>query len=122
MNNYTELLEKVSHREYCEGFLFNECSNISKKGYIREYNFAGVVKGYDVQTGMAVIEQRYKFSVGDTAEFLRHGGEDFKQVITVIVNGNGESVQSAPHPKEIVRIKTDKTLKENDLMIIKERM
>jgi putative protease len=121
---YAEMLEMVSHREYCEGFLFDspmKSVQITNKGYLRAYNFAGVVQGYDESTQTAVVEQRYKFCVGDTVEFLRHGAENFTQTVTSIVNEKGAEAESAPHPKEILRIKTDRAVREFDLIVVGNR-
>ena len=69
---WMEELKKVSHREFTTGFYFNQPTNKDQNyqtsAYTRDYTFIGVVRDYDPKTGMAVVEQRNKMTVGEEIE------------------------------------------------------
>ena len=46
--------------------------------------------------------QRNKFCVGDRIEIMKPDGRDIPIIVKSMYNQNGESVDSAPHPKEII--------------------
>ena len=104
-----EELEKISHREYNTGFYFGgEPGQVTGDGgYIRKYdNVAVCEKSVDDTT--SVISQRNKFWVGDTLDVLPPDGYPFKTVCLSLTNGEGESVDSAPHPLELLTMRSDK--------------
>jgi len=113
-SNYTphfkwrEELNKISHREYTQGFFCKktgpEDQIYGSSSYIQPYDFVGLVKGYDHQTKMALVEQRNRFMVGDEVEIIQPGKDFSRQRITAIINEAGEKVDSAPHPQQLVRI------------------
>lgn len=88
---------KVSHRQYCTGFYFGhpkDCQYYENSGYIREYDFVGVVN--ECKNGMIYATQRNKFSVGDTVEILSPGGKEPIEIqVEALYNEKGESIQSA---------------------------
>ena len=103
-----EELKKVSHRPYTTGFLLGEPGEgdqiYEDSSYVREYDFTGVVKEYDAVRGTALVEQRNNFSRGDIMEFLSPGGETFFQEIKELFNEEGEEVERAPHPQQLLII------------------
>ena len=46
----------------------NEDQNYQTSAYTRDYSFIGMVRSYDPETGMAIVEQRNKMVVGDEIE------------------------------------------------------
>ena len=74
---------------------------------LRLQDFLGVVLGYDPETEFALIEQRNKFSCGDLIEFISPTQKPFVQKVEVLINSKNEKVTHAPHPKEILKIKTN---------------
>jgi putative protease len=104
--------KKVSHREYTTGFLFgNPGASGQHYGgeiYRRSHVFAGLVRGYDHAAGMTVVEQRNRFAVGDDVEIMIPRGETFRQKITEIIDEEGNSVEAAPHPQQIVKVPFDR--------------
>ena len=79
-------------------------------------DFCGIVKSYDPNTNWAIIEQRGKFSVGDSLEFLTAKGSGFRQVINEIIDLNNTPLQSAPHPRQLLRIRVIKPVEELDIL------
>ncbi|OPY57446.1 MAG: putative protease YhbU precursor [Pelotomaculum sp. PtaU1.Bin035] len=111
---WLEEIGKVSHREYTTGFLFGNPAasgqHYSDKIYRRRYSFVGLVRGYDKQAGLAVVEQRNRFAVGDEVEILMPEGRPLKHCIEAIYDEEGNSLEAAPHPQQIVRIPVNREL------------
>ena len=101
-------LEKVSHRPYTTGFYFgrpgDNGTTLASSSYIRPYDFVGVVLDYDKETKIATIEQRNRFQIGDKVEFFGPKGNDFTLEIQEIVDEEGQNIEAAPHPRQIVKI------------------
>lgn len=122
---FTELC-KASHREFTHGFYYNKPSaedqNYQSSDYIREYSFVGMVKGVEPETGFALVEQRNKFSIGDEIEIFGPGVPFTKEVITEMYNQEGEPVESAPHPQQIIKLKLSTPVKENYILRMKKQL
>lgn len=117
---YNEIM-KASHRGYTTGFYFNKPKSdahiYSGNSYVRLYDFIGVVREYDAETGFAIIEQRNKFVVGDEIEFLTIEGDFITQKIEEMYDfKTGEPIMSAPHAQQIVKLKVLKPVKPYELM------
>jgi len=113
---YLSELKKSSHRDFFTGFYMGKPSdgqNFTDTNYNTTNDFLGVVVDYDASNQMALIEQRNKFSKGDSVEFLKGG---FRQIITEIYDENGTAVNSAPHPQQMLRIKIEKLVEKFDIM------
>ncbi len=99
---------KVSYREYGTGFFYEAPridANVSYEGgYRREWDVMAVVE--KCEDGYIHIEQRNKFSVGDTLEALEFGKKPVSFVVTEIINADGEQVESAPHAMMKARLKS----------------
>lgn len=106
---YFKELCKASHREFTHGFYYNKPTdkdqNYLTSEYTRDYSFIGLVTGYEPLTGLTVIEQRNKFSVGDTVELFGPNTEFYEETITEIYDEEGNAVDSAPHPQQVLKIK-----------------
>ena len=102
-------LKKVSHREFTTGFYYNKPTNKDQNyqtsAYTRDYSFVGLVKGYDDKTSMAVVEQRNKMNLGDEIEVFGPYTGYFTQKIEILLDGEDQPIESAPHPQQIVKIK-----------------
>lgn len=100
---------KASHRNFTTGFYYHEPGpedqNYSSSAYSRDYAFVGLVKSYDPASGYAVIEQRNKMVLGDEVEVFGPGGTDFTQTIDEMLDEEGNQIDQAPHPQQIVRIR-----------------
>jgi len=108
---WLEEISKLSHRGYTTGFLFGNPGvagqRYSNKIYRRRYSFVGLVRGYDAKNGLAVVEQRNHFAVGDEVEILAPSGRPLKHRIKAIYDEEGNTLEAAPHPRQIVRIPVD---------------
>ncbi|MBZ4644862.1 MAG: family peptidase [Petroclostridium sp.] len=102
-------LKKVSHREYTTGFYFGKPSGKEQiyhtSSYIREYDIVGLVKEYDPVTGIAIIEQKNRFFVGDEVEVVQPDKPFFfTQIIEEMRNEEGQAINVAPHPQMVLKI------------------
>ena len=100
---------KASHREFTHGFYYNKPTdkdqNYLTSEYTRDYSFVGLVRETDQNTGLTTVEQRNKFSVGDTVEIFGPRTPFYEETITEMYNEEGEAIESAPHPQQILRIR-----------------
>lgn len=114
-------LKKASHREFTTGFYFDQPTNLDQNyqtsAYTRDYAFVGIVRSFDSETGMAVIEQRNKMVIGDEIEILGPDIPFFKQKITEMYDHeSGDPIEAAPHPQQIIRMKMDQPVKEHYML------
>lgn len=113
-------LEKVSHRPYTTGFLFgrpeDNAVNNTSSGYIKPYDFVGVVKDYNPDTQMATIEQRNKISVGDTIQFFGTTYKEYDHTVAEMFDEHHESIETAPHAQQIIHIKVPFAVEPMDLI------
>lgn len=99
-------LNGIGERDYTTGFYLDE-TDINMQQYEPfnvQKNIKFVGKVIEILEDSILIEQRNKFIIGDTLEVLLPSGNNLNIKIEMITNENGESVDSAPHPKEILKI------------------
>ena len=106
-------MRKISYRDYCTGFYFNnpnENAHVYYDGiYIREWDIIANVLGSDGE--FVDVIQRNRFFVGDELEVLEPQTEPYTIKVTEMFNEKGESVDVAPNPMATIRIKCDKNIK-----------
>ena len=109
---YFRELCKASHREFTHGFYFNKPTdkdqNYITSDYTRDYSFVGLVEGYDTASGLTLVEQRNKFSVGDIVEIFGPRTEYYEEKITSMFDEEGNPIDSAPHPQQKIKVKFNK--------------
>lgn len=111
---YLAALKKVSHRGYTEGFyktgqIGPEDMAYGEMGYEKAWELAGKVIA--CENGKLIVEQRGKFSIGETLMLLLPGSlESAPFTVESIRNAAGEAVESAPHAQEIVTLKSREEL------------
>ncbi|MBK5245198.1 MAG: U32 family peptidase, partial [Eubacteriaceae bacterium] len=118
--HYFKELTKVSHRNYTTGFYHGKTSsedqNYGSSSYTRNYDFVGLVLDYDQKTGMAVIEQRNKITLGDEIEVLIPGKAFMTQKVNLITDAMGNLLESTPHPQMIYHLKMDEAVSSMDIL------
>lgn len=109
---YLDEVNKVSHRDYCTGFYYGnpmeEGQNYETSGYIREYEIAGLVTGYDGVHRRIHLIQKNKFKVGDTLELVQPGKKPVEIVVYDLQDERGTIVFAAPHPEQQLSLPYDK--------------
>lgn len=66
------------------------------------------------------IEQRNKFSVGETIEVMRPNGDNILVTVKRITDERGVDMESAPHPKQQLYIDLGVKLEQYDVLRRKE--
>lgn len=91
-----EELYKVSHRPYGTGFYFGQPKQETNNGgYIRDYEVAAVVKGFE--NGRLLLEQRNRFCEGEEVEIIQPGKTPVKIVIQDLRDEDGNAIDAASH-------------------------
>lgn len=99
----------VSHRPYSTGFYFGDPSQNTKSGgYIREYQAVAVVTGYE--NGHLLLSQRNRFFKGDQLEALIPYERPLSLSADILLDGDGQPIDFAPHPTMVLRIPFDRPL------------
>jgi len=114
-----EELEKSATRLFTTGFFFGnpreEGQDISRDTVLRKYTFVAKVIE-KARGGYIKVEQRNKFSVGETLEALSPGYGSRSFVVEEITDQNGEGQQSAPHAQQVLKLNCPYVLKEGDIL------
>ncbi len=117
-------LKNISHRRYTTGFYMGKPSGneqvYDSSTYIQEYITVAVVKDYNPDTKTATLEQRNRFFKGDEVEFITPGEDISPYKIEYMCDEDGCEVEVAPHPKQIIKIKTDVPLTEYSIVRMKK--
>ncbi len=107
MDWYLDQISNCTYRQFTTGFFFgkpDESAQIyDNNTYVKEYTYLGIV-GECTADGLYRIEQRNKFSVGEQIEIMKPDGRNIPAVVRRIVDEEGQEIQSAPHPKQVLYI------------------
>jgi putative protease len=99
-------LGKASNRSFTTGFYFGKpgADEHIYQGelYTRPYEFVGVVKEYDQERKLALIEQRNHFREGDLLEVLQPVGENLGLTVSHLHDQAGNPLAAARHAKMLV--------------------
>ena len=120
---YKSEIQKCTYRQYTTGFFFGKPDENTQiydsNTYVKEYTYLGIV-GECNDKGLYHIEQRNKFSVGETIEVMRPDGTNLEVTVKAIYNEDGEAMESAPHPKQQLYIDLGVPLCQYDILRRKE--
>lgn len=116
---YKKVLERVSNRENSVQFYDRE-PGVNEQYYTgREeasnQDFLAVVIS-DEEDGYALIEQRNNFKLGDTVEVFGPNTEPQVFLVVELIDEEGNSVQSAKHPQEKLKIKVPFKVRKYDVL------
>ena len=103
---YLDQISNCTYRQFTTGFFFgkpNEESQIyDSNTYVKEYTYLGIIS--EEKDGTYRIEQRNKFSVGETIEVMKPNGENIEVTVKRILTEDGVEQESAPHPKQVLYV------------------
>ena len=123
MDWYRDQISNCTYRQFTTGFFFgkpdDDAQIYDSNTYVKEYTYLGIV-GECNQDGLYRIEQRNKFSVGETIEVMKPSGDNIEVQVKRIVNEDGEEMESAPHPQQVLYIDLGCTLDLYDILRRKE--
>ncbi len=99
-------VNKVSHREYCTGFYFDEegIQRTETSEYIRTWDVVASVVECDDE-GNAVLEQKNKFDINVEYELMQPSAEPQKVIFDKMTTDSGEEIDSARQAKIRVHVK-----------------
>jgi putative protease len=107
---YREQISKCTYRQFTTGFFYGKPDSESQiydsNTYVNEYIYLGIV-GEQRADGLYCIEQRNKFSIGETIEIMKPDGRNIEVAVTKILDEDGNEMESAPHPKQKLWIDLD---------------
>jgi U32 family peptidase len=117
---WLEELDKCANRDTATAFFegvpgYKEqmFGNHSKK---TTFDFVGLVLDYDAENQMVTLQQRNYFKPGQEVEFFGPEIENFTTVIDKIWDEDGNELDAARHPLQIVKFKLDKPVYPNNMM------
>ena len=140
---YKSEISKCTYRQYTTGFFFGKPDENTQiydnNTYIKEYTYLGIVgevkseaemaretgcvtesTGSGTESSFGKIEQRNKFSVGETIEVMKPNGDNILATVKRIVNEDGKDMDSCPHPKQQLWIDLGVKLEQSDILRRKE--
>lgn len=103
---YLEQISNCTYRQFTTGFFFGKPDETTQiydgNTYVKEYTYLGIIG--EEKEGTYRIEQRNKFSVGETIEVMKPNGENVEVTVKRILTEDGEEQESAPHPKQVLYV------------------
>lgn len=120
---YKEEISKCTYRQFTTGFFYGPTTHDTQiydsNTYVREYTYLGLI-GEKNEANMYALEQRNKFSVGESIEVMKPNGENITVTVKAITDENGAPMESCPHPKQKIFVDLGIPLSELDLLRRKE--
>ena len=103
---YLEQISNCTYRQFTTGVFFGKPDETTQiydsNTYVKEYTYLGIIG--EEKEGTYRIEQRNKFSVGETIEVMKPNGENVEVTVKRILTEDGEEQESAPHPKQMLYV------------------
>ncbi|MBQ4537818.1 MAG: U32 family peptidase [Lachnospiraceae bacterium] len=114
MSWYQAEISKCTYRQFTTGFYFGKPDENTQiydnNTYVNEYIYLGIVDEVRdcvseapdgcAERMLARIEQRNKFSVGETIEIMKPDGTNVETRVQAMFDENFEPVDSCPHSKQ----------------------
>lgn len=119
MEWYRQEIAKCTYREFTTGFYFGKPDSTSQiydnNTYVKNYTYLGTVEAVRGD-GCCRIEQKNKFSVGESIEVMKPDGRNIPVTVRAITDESGVSQESAPHPKQILYVDLGVELEVYDIL------
>lgn len=117
---YEKILSRCANREAIDQFFDTTCNKDYQyyigRQEVSNQDFLGVIKDYDINTKMATIEQRNYFKKGDTVEIFGPNMETITLTINEIYDEDNNLIDVVRHPLQIVKIKINERINQNNLI------
>lgn len=121
---YKEEIGKCTYREFTTGFYFgkptSETQIYDSNTYVKNYTYLGTAEEIR-EDGCFRMEQKNKFSVGETVEVMKPDGRNLIVSVKAIYDEEGTAVESAPHPKQMLWVDLDTEVSVYDIIRRSER-
>jgi len=102
---WQEELNKIANRPYTTGFLLGppaQAQDFFKESEAPRVAFCGIVREYRREQGMALVEQRAPFGVGDVIEFLQPNRGLYRMRAEEMFDADMCRVDRARHAQELL--------------------
>ena len=120
---YLDQISNCTYRQFTTGFFYGKPDETTQiydsNTYVKEYTYLGIV-GERNEQGCYQIEQRNKFSVGEMIEVMKPDGRNVEVTVKAIYDEKGQSMESCPHPQQILYIDLGMELDRYDILRRKE--
>ena len=119
---YLDQISNCTYRQFTTGFFFGKPDENTQiydsNTYRKEYTYLGIVG--EVKEGLCRIEQRNKFSVGETIEIMKPDGSNPLVTVEEIRDEEGNLMESAPHPQQKLLVRLSGQAEIYDILRRKE--
>lgn len=116
---YREEIAKCTYRQFTTGFYYGKPNDDAQiydsNTYQSDAVYLGIVYEKN-EKGQVRTEQRNKFCKGDVIEIMKPDGRNVAARVLQIQNGDGEEMESAPHPKQELWLKLSEQAQEGDIL------
>ncbi len=116
---YLDQISNCTYRQFTTGFFYGKPDENTQiydsNTYVKEYTYLGIVGEKNAQ-GCYRIEQRNKFSVGEMIEVMKPDGRNIEVEVKAIYDEEGQSMESCPHPKQVLYIDLGIELDQYDIL------
>ncbi|MBO5259611.1 MAG: U32 family peptidase [Agathobacter sp.] len=116
---YLDQISNCTYRQFTTGFFYGKPSEETQiydnNTYQKGYTYLGIV-GQKNEEGLYRIEQRNKFSVGETIEVMKPNGENISATVLRMVDEEGKEMESCPHPMQVFYVDLGMELDEYDIL------
>ena len=120
---YLDQISNCTYRQFTTGFFYGkpteETQIYDSNTYVKEYTYLGIV-GERNEQGWYKTEQRNKFSVGELIEVMKPDGRNVEVTVKAIYDEEGNSMESCPHPKQVLYVDLGMELDQYDILRRKE--
>ena len=123
LDYYSKVLNRVANRDSISQF-YNKFPGVEEQYFlgrqeVSNQDFLGIVLDYNEETKEVTLEQRNYFKPGDSVEVFGPNIKTFDFIVPEIYDKDGNSLEVARHPRQIIKFVLDKKVYENDIMRVK---
>lgn len=120
---YSKILNRVANRESTSQF-FDKFPSVEEQYFlgrqeVSNQDFLGIVLSYNKSTHEVTLTQRNYFKKGDKVEMFGPQIETFAFTIPDLYDEEGNFLEVARHPQQIIKFKLDLEVYPDDIMRIK---
>ncbi len=116
---YLDQISNCTYRQFTTGFFYGKPSEETQiydnNTYEKGYTYIGIV-GTKNKQGLYRIEQRNKFSVGETIEVMKPNGDNIEVIVKRMIDEHGQEMESCPHPQQVFYLDLGMELDEYDIL------
>ena len=124
IGDYLSQIRKCTYRPFNTGFYYGrpdaESMVYGSNTYVNEAVFLGIVESCsppaEGRGPLARISQRNKFCRGDRIEIMKPGAGDIETTVIGMYTEDGQPVDSAPHPGQIIDLELDREAQPGDVL------